>query len=232
VLTLTPCGLAHATEPAWDGAFESQAPLEMGSRALVEKPVQQDPNRPPFVPYPPGTKGLEGEAEIEFLVRSDGSVDAATIRIVSSTGNAVLDHALVSGAPNWSFLPATSGGRPIAAMHRERMVFAPQRPPDARRTPPQQDPEHPITEPLPPPGSAMLGEHGAVILGFVVRTDGTLDPDSVTVTESSGYPALDRAAIAHAIAAWRFKPATEDGVAVSAPHQLRVVFERGLRPSR
>lgn len=104
------------------------------------------------------------------------------------------------------------------------MVFTPQRP-SGVATQPQQDPHYPISQPDYPPSSVALREEGAVIPAFMVRPHGTLEPDSVVISESSGHLALDRSALVHAIAHWRLMPATENGVPVKAWHQFRVVFE-------
>lgn len=98
-------------------------------------------------------------------------------------------------------------------------------PPPVKREPPRQDPRHPITQPDYPATSRRLGEEGAVVLKFLVEADGRLKDDSITVEQSSGHDRLDKAAIAEARRHWRFLPATENGKAVAAWHQFRVVFQ-------
>ncbi len=95
----------------------------------------------------------------------------------------------------------------------------------AATTPPRQDPAHPVTQPAYPSDAFQKGEEGAVVLSFTVRADGTVDPASVTVAESSGSASLDKAAVAEAGGKWRFTPATEDGKPVAAQHMFRVVYE-------
>jgi TonB family protein len=93
---------------------------------------------------------------------------------------------------------------------------------------PRQDPAHPIRQPHYPVQSLMAREEGAVILEFTVKADGTVDPATIGVDESSGYPALDAAAMIEA-ATWRFLPATRKGEPVASPHKFRVVFQmRGM----
>jgi TonB family protein len=94
----------------------------------------------------------------------------------------------------------------------------------ASRTDPRQDPARPVSQPPYPAGAFARGEQGAVVLKFTVRADGTVDPASVAVAESSGSPELDGAAVEHAGKAWRFVPATESGRPVAAGHMFRVVF--------
>lgn len=89
---------------------------------------------------------------------------------------------------------------------------------------PRQDPMHPVTQPEYPVEARRDGSEGAVILDFVVRPDGQVEPSSIGVEESSGYPVLDDAAVAEA-AKWRFLPATRNGAPVAAIHQFRVVFQ-------
>lgn len=92
------------------------------------------------------------------------------------------------------------------------------------RTDPRQDPHHPVTQPPYPSDSFQRNEEGSVILKFLVRSDGSVDPSSVAVDQSSGFPSLDKAAMAEAAAKWHFLPATENGKPVAAQHRFRVVF--------
>jgi TonB family protein len=67
------------------------------------------------------------------------------------------------------------------------------------------------------------GIEGRVLLRLYVDTAGRLLPDSTRIAESSGYPALDSAAIAGA-AGLRFSPALRRGRPVSAPFLQPVHF--------
>jgi TonB family protein len=49
-----------------------------------------------------------------------------------------------------------------------------------------------------------------------------------TLAQSSGSPRLDAAALAHALARWRFTPALKDGVAVEEERDISVRFELSL----
>lgn len=119
--------------------------------------------------------------------------------------------------------------RAIQSVTNERPVVRPPPPPPAPpkkpRTEPQQNPRRPITQPEYPSTSVRLEEEGAVVLKFMVKPDGRVDGDTITVEESSGFERLDKAAIAEARKAWRFTPATEDGKPVASWHHFRVVFE-------
>lgn len=78
----------------------------------------------------------------------------------------------------------------------------------------------PIEVPL---ASRRLGEQGTVVLRVLVGTDGL--PKSVTVQRSSGHARLDEQAL-WAMKRARFKPQTEDGVAIEwiviAPLQYEI----------
>lgn len=95
----------------------------------------------------------------------------------------------------------------------------------ASRTEPRQDPARPVTQPAYPSDAFQKGEQGAVVLKFVVRADGTVDPATIKVEQGSGSASLDKAAVEEAGSKWRFIPATEAGRPVAATHMFRVVFE-------
>ena len=59
------------------------------------------------------------------------------------------------------------------------------------------------------------GIEGKVLLRLRIDQAGRLIPDSTTLAESSGYPALDSAALA-AAPRFRFAPALKNGVPVAA----------------
>jgi len=80
-----------------------------------------------------------------------------------------------------------------------------------------------------PPALFDQGIGGTVVLRLFVTTDGAVVPDSSRIQESSGYPALDSAALA-AAPKLRYAPATRNGTPVAAPFTQPIVFrapERG-----
>ena len=77
------------------------------------------------------------------------------------------------------------------------------------------------TPPLYPPSARERGEQGTVRLRVLVTEDGEVD--GATVTQSSGSPALDAAAIA-TVLHWEYEPAFHDGRAVPAPAHAEVRF--------
>jgi periplasmic protein TonB len=58
------------------------------------------------------------------------------------------------------------------------------------------------------------GEQGTVLL--LVKVDATGKPIEVTLKKSSGYRELDKNAIKHVLATWRFHPAMHQGIAIPA----------------
>lgn len=74
-----------------------------------------------------------------------------------------------------------------------------------------------------PPALFDQGIEGTVILRLYADTAGALVKDSTRVQESSGYPALDSAAMA-AAPSLRFAPARRDGIPVAASFLQPVYF--------
>jgi protein TonB len=68
------------------------------------------------------------------------------------------------------------------------------------------------------------GIDGKVLLRLHVDSTGKVDPDSTKVAESSGYPALDSAALA-AVPRLRFAPATRNGVPVALTFTQPILFK-------
>ena len=84
-----------------------------------------------------------------------------------------------------------------------------------------------------PPALAAQGIEGTVLLRLMVDTNGTIVRDSTRVAESSGYPALDSAAI-QAVPSLRYAPAERDGAKVAMaflqPIYFRTPQGRGVTP--
>ncbi len=73
-----------------------------------------------------------------------------------------------------------------------------------------------------PAASRLLGEEGVVIVHVRIGRDGRVL--AATLAQSSGHSRLDAAALAHALATWRFTPALSAGVAVEATRDIKVDF--------
>jgi protein TonB len=75
--------------------------------------------------------------------------------------------------------------------------------------------------PVYPPTAKAQGWEGTTILRVCVSTTGA--SSAVEVHQSSGYPVLDEAAV-RAVRRWRFVPARENKVAVTAWVEVPVTF--------
>jgi protein TonB len=71
------------------------------------------------------------------------------------------------------------------------------------------------------PRIRVVAPEGRVVVRVLVRADGTAA--KVEIVTTSGHPDLDRAALERA-AAWRFQPATQDGVPIDAWVVISVRF--------
>ncbi len=71
--------------------------------------------------YPPMAKQMKisGEAEVEVLVSTDGSVEKVDI----VKGNAILSNAAASAAKKWKFKPFEANGKPSKAVVRLAFNF-------------------------------------------------------------------------------------------------------------
>lgn len=65
-----------------------------------------------------------------------------------------------------------------------------------------------------PPLSIRNGEEGTVLLLVKVGADGR--PIDASIKKSSGYRELDKNAMKHVLATWRFHPAMQQGIAIPA----------------
>jgi TonB family protein len=99
--------------------------------------------------------------------------------------------------------------------------------------PPAEEPPVPINPVSPvryPPALLAQGIEGRVLLRLYVDSAGNVIPDSTRIAESSGYPALDSAALVGS-PELRFAPALHQGQAIAAPF-LQPVHFRSSRSSR
>jgi protein TonB len=98
--------------------------------------------------------------------------------------------------------------------------------PTAAPPPPAEEPPVPINPVSPvryPPALLAQGIEGRVLLRLYVDSAGTVVPDSIRVAESSGYPALDSAALVGA-PELRYSPALHQGRAIAAPFLQPIQF--------
>ena len=103
-----------------------------------------------------------------------------------------------------------------------RLVDHPTPPPPV----PAEEPPVPINPVSPvryPPALLAQGIEGRVLLRLYVDSAGSVVPDSTRIAESSGYPALDSAALVGS-PELRFSPALHQGIPVAAPFLQPVQF--------
>jgi TonB family protein len=102
--------------------------------------------------------------------------------------------------------------------------------PSAPASPPAEEPPVAINQVSPvryPPALLAQGIEGRVLLRLYVDSAGNVSPDSIRIAESSGYPALDSAALVGA-PELRYSPALHQGRPIAAPFLQPVQF-RGPR---
>ncbi len=74
----------------------------------------------PAIPDALRDADLNAAFEGVFTVRTDGT---ATVKMISSTGNAALDSLALDAARRWTFRPATRDGQPVESFLRLRIEF-------------------------------------------------------------------------------------------------------------
>jgi periplasmic protein TonB len=74
-----------------------------------------------------------------------------------------------------------------------------------------------------PASARRMDLSGTVELRILIGTDGRVK--QALIVRSSGHSVLDEAATAQAYRKWRFKPATEDGIAVESWTRVPITFE-------
>jgi protein TonB len=78
------------------------------------------------------------------------------------------------------------------------------------------------TTPPYPPDAKKNGQEGTVLLHIMISAQGEVT--GATVSQSSGVAELDQTAVDWVIKHWKYKPATDNGVAVASASDARVVF--------
>ena len=117
------------------------------------------------------------------------------------------------------------------ACRREPVRPPAERPAAAPAAAPEDDPPVPLNANTParyPSALLRAGIEGTVVVRMYVDEHGALVRDSIRIAESSGYPALDSAALA-AAQKLRFAPALHDGKPVPAPFLQPFQFRNPAR---
>ena len=103
------------TDPAaTDGRRAVDDAEALWQLAALQNPA---PRYPPFA----RRRGLEGRTILEVEVLEDGS--PGDLRVVSSSGHALLDRAALAAVKKWAFRPARRGGRAVRALVRIPVRF-------------------------------------------------------------------------------------------------------------
>jgi TonB family protein len=125
----------------------------------------------------------------------------------------------------WMFLAAlvplvgiVAGLQTVTARSKEPLAVAD----DGRTVLPKRNPATRLSQPVYPPASQRLGEHGTVVLNLFVLEDGSVA--DARIHESSGYPDLDYAAL-YETYRWRLDPGTVDGTPARMWGRIAVTFK-------
>jgi protein TonB len=78
-------------------------------------------NKPPFYPAMAVSRGFQGTVVVLLVVDENGRVVEALIE--QSSGHGVLDDSALKALSSWRFEPATAGGQPTRATHRQSVQF-------------------------------------------------------------------------------------------------------------
>lgn len=107
-------------------------------------------------------------------------------------------------------ITTTSKPRPAAPPKAEVVVA-----PSINKRRPPEKPKYPAAE-------RRAGHEGSVILQIYVSENGKVT--DARVQTSSGYPALDEAALKEVLRSWRLTPGTRDGKPVGMWHSISIKF--------
>jgi protein TonB len=112
-------GEADALERALAAAREQADRPEI----VAESRLERVHNVAPVYPAQADRLGRGGSVELEFTVRTDGTV--ADIKITHAQPPGVFDKAVVDAVRNWRYRPVQRDGHPVDQRARLRVVFAP-----------------------------------------------------------------------------------------------------------
>jgi len=105
-----------AARPERRRSDREAAPPRRTSRAgprPVTQPARVLRRFEPGYPRSARRAGIEGRVVLNVRVRPDGRV--GSVRVVTSSGSAVLDSAAISAVKRWAFAPERRGDRPVAS---------------------------------------------------------------------------------------------------------------------
>jgi periplasmic protein TonB len=175
--------------------------------AAVEAPPQPAVAEPEPEPTPPPPVAL-AEPEPQPLPKPPPPKPAPPRRHAAAPPR----HVAPAPAPPAPKLPAD---QPVAALTPPALPAAPILPPQPiSGLASNRKPDYPMA-------AKERGQQGRVVLRVEVSPAGK--PLGVTVRSTSGYPLLDKAALA-AVEQWQFRPATQAGIAVAGAADVPVQF--------
>lgn len=201
----------------------------------VEQPASMIPGSPgPKYPESLRTQGVPGTVLGQFIVKEDGTVDIASIKILKAS-HEEFAASVRDALATIRFKPALVGDKPVKQLVESPFEFsvardASGRPGAARSV--QAKLEAPTATPKPagsslnsvatakadnpspeyPAALRRAGIKGSVLTSFVVNADGTVDVSSLKVLMSD-HPEFTQA-VRNALPNLRFEPAKVDGRAV------------------
>jgi len=97
-------------------------PHEAPALPLIRAVPRYDVNPPPRYPPSARRRGYQGVVLLRVRVLEDGTV--GEVRVVRSSGYAVLDRAALEAVKQWRFVPARRGDRPIPMEVRVPIRFS------------------------------------------------------------------------------------------------------------
>jgi len=177
-------------------------PQRLPPPPIIARPIPEPVASPPVVDTPTIDEQAIITSVAEPIIETDPARPADSLIVVAS------EPPIVSGGDG--------GGISGAGISTDPK-------PPGVTTLPRFDPRY-IGNQLPPypTASRRLGEEGVVIVHVIIGRDGRVV--SATLARSSGSARLDEAAVAHAMARWRFTPALSDSTPVVAERDISVRF--------
>jgi len=153
------------------------------------------------------------------ITRSDHLLQMAGTRTLTArierilgdqqTSRASFGTTLVVAAALLSVVTLVAGSLPAAALSGDIVL-------------PKSNPQRPLSQPVYPPASIRLKEHGTVVLRLHVLEDGSVA--DARIEKSSGYPDLDYAAYYESFR-WHIDPGTVNGEPSRMWGKFAVIFK-------
>lgn len=196
--------------------------------------------------YPPNAQNisLHGQVVLQFVVEKDGSV--GEVRVVKSLWP-FCDTASIEAVKKLKrFTPGLVDEKPVRTWYTLPITFKIDQSDDNYKLVKTWDPDtavfrdpysmpfypggdHALIQDLAenlvyPPEAVKEGTQGRVILQFVIKKDGSIDIDNITVTRSLS-PECDQAAIEAVKKLKKFKPGLKDAKPVNVRYTLPVSFK-------